>query len=195
VRENGLPLMGTASLNLFNYATWSDRKLDDLIAHEVGHVLGIGSWGQGPYTGLVDGDYAASDPIFTGANALAVFNRLGNSHRFARRPIPLELGVLGHWRGDAFAGELMSPIFNTLPQQTSAVTVAALQDLGWTVEREAYDDYVLPEGVLTPLPSQKAGVALPSFVSLHDEVLKPKLLIVTGRRNVALDSTGRPILK
>ena len=190
IRANGLPLLGTVSLNILNYNTLSDRKLDDLIQHEVGHVLGLGTiWGRGVMTTLVNGGSDALDPIFVGANALAAFPRLGQSRRFTGRTVPLQLNSRGHWRGDAFAGEIMAPSLTAQPQRTSAVTVAALRDLGWDAELEAHDDFALPESVLSA-PSVSARVVGPRLEpiggSIEGDVLFPEIVVISGRK-VRLD--------
>lgn len=194
LRSNGLPLLGTISLNALNYGTLSDRKLDDLIQHEVGHVLGLGTvWAQGTFAGLVDGDSSASDPIFVGPNALGAFGRLGRSTQFAGRRVPVQLGSRGHWRIDAFVGELMAPALVASPQPTSSVTVAALRDLGWAVEPEAYEEFSLPEAVATGrVVSQPGVVAGPT---LDGDILLPELMITRSGLKRRLDARGRPALR
>ena len=201
IRSNGLPLLGTVQLNAYYLSTYSDRKLDDLILHEVGHVLGIGSiWGFGTRTGLVSGDSASLDPIFVGPNALSAFGKLGGSARFTSRPVPLELRILGHWRIPTFAGELMSPYLTVAPQPLSAVTVAALKDLGWNVELEAYEEYQLPSSVLSPrigagVVSARTAPPSPEWRSLAGDMLPPQLMIMSDGRKVPVDAHGRPLLK
>lgn len=193
LRPGGLPLLGTISLNALTYGTLSDRKLDDLLQHEVGHVLGIGAlWGRGTLAGLIDGDSSSLDPIFVGPAALTAFARLGRSGRFTGRPVPVEVGVRGHWRSTAFGGELMSPRLIGVAQPTSAVTVAALRDLGWAVESEAYDEYTLPDAVLAPAISARV---LGSTLSLEGDMLLPRLMLVPGGRMVPLGATGRPLVR
>ena len=199
IRSTGLPLLGTISLNILTFDALSDRKLDDLLQHEVGHVLGLGTiWGRGVFAPFVVGDSSAPDPIFVGSNALAAFSKLGQSNRFTGRTVPLQPNVRGHWRGDAFLGEVMAPTLVSTPQPTSAVTVAALRDLGWNVEPEAYEEFTLPAAVLQPAVT--ARVVSPSRMmttlqSLESDVLFPALMVIAGR-HVRLDpSTGRPRLK
>jgi hypothetical protein len=194
-----LPLLGTVSLNILSYGTLSDRKLDDLLQHEVGHVLGLGTiWGRGVYAPLINGDSLDPDPIFVGPNALAAFSRLGQSSRFTRRTVPIQPNVRGHWRADAFLGELMAPSLINAAQPTSAVTVAALRDLGWNVELEAYDDFTLPAAVLAPAVTARIEGLLRTsgaVQSLDNDVLLPELMLIAGRY-VRLDpATGRPRLK
>lgn len=197
MRANGLPLVGTVSLNFLNYNTLSDRKLDDLIQHEVGHVLGLGTlWNRGNFSGLVSGDSGATDPIFIGPNALAAFTRLGRSTQFTGRRVPVQLGALGHWRIDAFIGELMAPALAASVQPTSAVTVAALRDLGWAVEPEAYDEFTLPDAVVSGAASPRVLTPTgPQMLSLDGDQLLPQLMILSSGRKVRLDPRGRPILR
>ena len=196
VRQSGQPLLGTISLNLFTWAGLSDRKLDDLIQHEVGHVLGIGTmWNRGPFRTMFEGTFQSPDPIFFGPNALLAFERLSRAHRFSGRRIPVEEGALGHWRLNAFSSEVMAPALTTAPQGTSAITVGVLADLGWTVEPEAYDDYVLPDAVLTPdVTARVLSTAMASH-SLEHDALPPLLMQLAGGGKVRLDPLGRPIYR
>ncbi|MCC7055466.1 MAG: hypothetical protein IT355_19485 [Gemmatimonadaceae bacterium] len=200
MRAGGLPLLGTLTLNIFTVSQLSDRKLDDLLQHEVGHVLGIGSlWGRGTLAGLVSGDNTSPDPIFVGPAALSAFGRLGRSGFFSGRRVPLEVRVLGHWRGDAFGGELMAPSLTpSAVQPTSAVTVAALRDLGWNVELEAYEEYGLPE-LVTPqvargapgsVASRTAGVAA---LALEGDVLYPQIELRRGGVKHRIDGSRWPL--
>ncbi len=200
IRSNGLPLLGTIQLNSYYFSTYSDRKLDDLILHEVGHVLGFGSiWERGGRPGLVI-DSASLDPIFVGPNAITAFTKLGGSARFTGRPVPLELRVQSHWRTPTFAAEVMSPSLTVAPQPMSSVTVAALKDMGWNVELEAYEEYQLPSSVLSlRIGSGTVGAriapASPELRSLSGDMLPPQLMIMPGGRKVPVDAHGRPLLK
>lgn len=199
MRAGGLPLLGTLQVNIFTLGQLSDRKLDDLIQHEVGHVLGIGSlWSRGgSQAGLVAGDAQSADPIFVGPNALAAFERLGRAGFFAGRRVPLEVRVLGHWRADAFSGEVMAPSLTlNAPQPTSSVTVAALRDLGWNVELGAYEEYVLPELVTSQRIAVPGGVAArvapAAAMELSGDVLPPLLQLLPGGARVRLDGRTWP---
>ena len=197
IRPNGLPLLGTVSLNIVNYASLSDRKLDDLIQHEVGHVLGLGTlWQRGSFRTLVDGDSTAADPIFVGPDALTAFRKLGQSGRFPGRTVPLQVNVRGHWRGDSFLGEVMAPSLVSAAQPTSAVTVAALRDMGWAVESEAYEEFTLPETVLSAAVSPRvvSTRTVLGGMGLERDLLLPTLMVIDGRR-VPLDANGRPRLR
>ena len=197
IRSNGLPLLGTIQINWRFYPTLSDGKLDDLLMHEVGHVLGIGTvWRSASFAGLVVGDTNAVDPIFVGPNALAAFQRLGGSARFTGRTVPVELKVLGHWRQEPFDGELMSPSLVTATQPLSAVTVASLRDIGWNIESEAYEEFQLPASVLSGRVSARvAPLPAAAGASLEGDVLLPTMMIMPGGRVVKLDARGRPAFR
>lgn len=197
VRSNGLPVLGSVQLNFLSYDTFSDQKLDDLLMHEVGHVLGLGTvWGRGSQAGLVSGDTGSVDPIFVGPQARAAFGLLGNSVLFTGRRVPLELRSLGHWRSDTFDGEVMAPALSLAPQPVSAVTVAALRDLGWAVELEAYDEFTLPDApASTRVSARQQSSRIQSAASLEGDALLPQLMIAPDGRKLRLDPSGRPLLR
>lgn len=196
VRETGQPLVGTIQLNRIGLSTLSERKLEDLIQHEVGHVLGIGTtWHFSPFGSMLLGNFESPDPIFVGPNALRGFALLQRSALYTARRVPVELGVLGHWRSSSFGAELMAPALISGPQVTSAVTVGALADLGWTVELEAYDDFALPAGV-TPSPRIVGRQVQPVMLSsLAGDMLPPAIVVLRGGRKLRIDAHGSPLLK
>lgn len=121
-----------------------DGRLDALICHEMGHVLGIGTdvWLK---KGLVD-SYGTADPTFRGPNAMREYGALLRRSAF---PVPLEnrggIGVANvHWRENIFGSELMSSyvIGTTFP--TSRVTLASLVDIGYAVDLGRAEPYELP---------------------------------------------------
>jgi Pilus formation protein N terminal region len=193
IRPNGLPLLGTISINYLALNTLGDAKLDDLIQHEVGHVLGLGTiWSQGGFAPLVEGDSNAVDPIFVGRNAIAAFTAIGRSADFTGRRVPVQLGSRGHWRFEVFSGELMAPALSATAQPVSSVTIGALRDLGWVVEPEAYDDFTLPSTAFTG-GARVQGASEPVW-SLEGDVLRPQLMVRAGRK-VRLDPNGLPVLR
>jgi hypothetical protein len=119
----------------------AEGTLDDVIAHEMGHVLGIGTlWEPG---GLLDG-VGTADPVFTGAGAVAEWAALGG-----RGAVPVEntggAGTAGgHWRESRFGNELMSGFIVGAGNPLSRVTAASLGDLGYAVDLDAAEAYALP---------------------------------------------------
>ena len=111
-----------------------------VIEHEMGHVLGLGTLWNSLH--LKNGNYQ-----YVGSNALDAYVSLGGSPATS---VPLEqnggAGTAGcHWSESVFNTELMTGYIEdsgTMP--LSIVTIAALEDLGYTVDFSAADAYTLP---------------------------------------------------
>ncbi len=123
-------------------ALHSAGRLDDVILHEMGHVLGLGAnW---LFTGSVQN--LLTDPAYSGSAGVAAYQELGGD-----RWVPLEKGggvgtAVGHWRESVFGDELMTGYLGSQPVVMSRVSVAALADLGYGVDLSAADPYTLPSG-------------------------------------------------
>jgi hypothetical protein len=119
--------------------------LSDVITHEMGHVLGIGTiWST---KGLLQGAGSAN-PTFAGPAAMVEYGNLRGTG--APTPVPVEnTGGQGtqdaHWRETIFRSELMSGFIAGANNPISRVTVASLQDLGYTVDLNAAEPYMLPD--------------------------------------------------
>lgn len=104
--------------------------VDNVMAHELAHVLGIGTsprWS----TALTDTTTPGAAQ-FSGAGAVAAHQALG----FSGSSVPVT-DDLAHWRGAAYAHELMSP----LGVRLSRLTVGAFADLGYTVNADATEPW------------------------------------------------------
>jgi hypothetical protein len=124
-----------------------DRQgtLDDVIAHEMGHVLGIGTLWQ--RKGLLEGA-GTSNPQFRGAGAVGEYRRLRGGE--GDRGVPVEStggpGTAdGHWRESVLGNELMSGFIGTPGNPLSRITAASLGDLGYEVDVAAAEPYTLPD--------------------------------------------------
>ena len=122
-----------------------DGTLADVITHEMGHVLGIGTiWTD---KRLLRGE-GGRNPTFTGANAMREYRKLRGGG--ALKPVPVEAtGGSGtrdsHWRESIFANELMSGFVESAGNPLSRLTVASLKDLGYRVNLAAAERYTLPD--------------------------------------------------
>jgi hypothetical protein len=143
LREGGgLPLLGEMQLDTAKFGTAPDVVIEQLVLHEMLHVLGLGTlWLQPRFAAFINGTEAAADPVFLGPAALRGWARISGSGAVGNTAVPLELVTRGHWRTPPFADEVFSNRLRLTRQPMSAVTVGALQDLGWDVEPEAYDDF------------------------------------------------------
>ncbi|MEJ3656640.1 leishmanolysin-related zinc metalloendopeptidase [Actinomycetes bacterium KLBMP 9759] len=140
-----LPAKGVMSFDTADLATMeSDGTLDDVIAHEMGHVLGIGTlWSR---KRLLAGS-GSNDPTFTGSGAVAQYAALGRSGAV---PVENQGGPgtrEGHWRESVFGHELMSGFISRPGNPLSRLTAASLGDLGYQIDIEAAEPYTIPERV------------------------------------------------
>ncbi|QLY28069.1 leishmanolysin-related zinc metalloendopeptidase [Nocardia huaxiensis] len=141
-----LPAKGIMSFDTADLAAMQDNgTLGDVITHEMGHVLGIGTiWTR---KGLLR-DAGTTNPTFTGPAAMAEYRTLLGPDADLK-PVPVENtggpGTAGgHWRETVFRNELMSGFIAAPGNPISAVTVASLADLGYQVSMTAAEPYTLP---------------------------------------------------
>ncbi len=137
----------------------SGGTLDEVALRELGHTLGFGTlWST---FGLITGE-GGSDPRYHGTQALAEYNAaLGLS----ASSVPVENtggnGVADiHWRESTFDGELMSGVLDA-NNPISRITVAALADLGYTVNLSAADNYTPPAAAATATAPLAESAAAP----------------------------------
>jgi len=141
-----LPAKGVMSFDTADLEQMeADGTLGDVITHEMGHVLGIGSIWQDKR--LLQGA-SGSNPTFTGPTAMAEYAALLEAA--APRAVPVEntggAGTRGaHWRETVFRNELMSGFIDAPGNPISRVTVASLGDLGYQVDVDAAEPYQLPD--------------------------------------------------
>ncbi|MFI0214281.1 leishmanolysin-related zinc metalloendopeptidase [Streptomyces lydicus] len=142
----GLPAKGIMRFDTADLARMEeDGTLNDVITHEMGHVLGIGSvW---PEFGLLK-DFPGTNPTFVGPGAMQEFGTLVGSGN--PEPVPVanvggEGSAGSHWREAVFGAELMSPTIAEAGNPMSRMTVASLGDLGYQVDIDAAEPYQLPD--------------------------------------------------
>ncbi len=117
-------------------------RLDDVILHEMGHVLGFGTIWQD--LALIQGA-RGGDPFFTGAEAITQFFAIGGQ---AANPVPVANQGGGgtrnsHWRESVFGNEFMTGFVDDV-NPVSKVTIGSMQDLGYEVNMDADDGFTLP---------------------------------------------------
>jgi len=141
-----LPAKGVMSFDTADLEQMqADGTLGDVITHEMGHVLGIGTIWQDK--GLLQGA-AGNNPTFSGALAMAEYAALLEVATPRRVPVENTGGVGtrgGHWRETVFRNELMSGFIDAEGNPISRVTVASLGDLGYQVDVDAAEPYALPD--------------------------------------------------
>jgi hypothetical protein len=122
----------------------ADGSLFNVIVHEMGHVIGLGTlWS---FKNLIRGS-GTNNPTLVGENAMREYAALIGATEPVEVPIANTGGEgtrEGHWRETTFGNELMSGFLNRGRNPLSRLTVGALEDLGYKVNYNAADPYVIP---------------------------------------------------
>ena len=144
-----LPARGIMQFDSADIQSMEDSgELLDVIIHEIGHVLGIGTlWKD---LGLIEGS-GTNDPVYIGTNSMREF---GNLQGLGPTPVPIAntggQGTReGHWRESIFDDELMTGYDDPGRNALSRLTVASIQDIGYIVNYEVADTYFLPFSLLS----------------------------------------------
>lgn len=119
-----------------------DGWLNDVVLHELGHGLGIGTLWLA--MGLVRAESFAN-PLFTGIAAAAAYSHLRGT---PQAEVPLDDSqvpgtFIVHWRESVFGSELMTGYINQGVNPLSALTAASLRDLGYIIDPTAVDPFTL----------------------------------------------------
>ncbi|MDX2183875.1 MAG: leishmanolysin-related zinc metalloendopeptidase [Gemmatimonadaceae bacterium] len=133
----------------------ADGALAPLALHELGHVLGLGTFWSAldlvvnPATApLCNQD--GRDVRYRGVGAMARYAQMTG---LAGREVPVEAGgscatANVHWRESAFGPEVMTGFLSSGSLPLSRVTVGALEDLGFVVAESGADPFVIPTPML-----------------------------------------------
>jgi hypothetical protein len=136
--------------NMFASGIWTN-----VILHEMGHILGIGTLWDDLHLKNGAGNYI-------GAYALAEYRTIAGNPSAAS--VPVEKGggsgtAGAHWDEATFNTELMTGYAEAagIGMPISKITVGALRDLGYTVNYSAADFYALPGGPQTSVINGDGG--------------------------------------
>lgn len=143
--DSRIPIKGIMSFDSADLQSMEDSgELLDVIIHEMGHVIGIGTiWRE---LGLIKNS-GSEDPVFTGLAAMEEYGNLLGRNSLVEVPVANTGGPgtrEGHWRELIFDSELMTGFDDPGRNALSRLTVASLQDLGYQVNLSAADSYSLP---------------------------------------------------
>ncbi len=188
---NKLPIMGFFELDQDDLALLlSQGTLDNVVLHEMGHILGIGTlWNYQRQLLLGAG---SDDPYFNGVLARA---QLGSTNGFsyAGPGVPVEnSGSPGtrdtHWRHSIFANELMQGYAQPGGMPISRITVASLSDMGYVTTMTGADGY----SFLSAIRSMTVGASEGTAMAFGDDIATAPLYEVdrNGSRRMV-----RPALK
>ena len=160
----------------------TDGRLLDVVIHEMGHVLGVGTlWDDFGF--LVNPSLPTNegaDTHFTGPFSITAFNAAGGSGFSSGLKVPVEntQGGAGtrdsHWRESVFETEVMTGFIDTV-NPLSAVTVESLHDLGYIVNTTLADPYSLPG---TASPAARSGERRKLGIPLVSDIRRGPIYIV-----------------
>ena len=164
----GLPVFG---LMFFDVADLdfleTNNLLDEVIVHEMGHVLGFSSGFFRRAGLLANAGAGTTDPRFLGKTALGKYRMLGGRDL----TIPLEgFGgrcgggtALSHWDEGTFFNELMTGFINGASSNfinpMSPMTSGALADIGYVVAPQG-ESYKLAPSPNDPCPPPAPGTSV-----------------------------------
>ncbi|MYD12702.1 MAG: hypothetical protein F4X00_03680, partial [Gemmatimonadetes bacterium] len=147
----------------------AEGMLTDVAFHEIAHGLGY-IHGRFNSLGLLNTD---ADPHFTGSGARAAFDAAGGTS-YTGAKVPLSSPDYSHWREEVFDVEMMTPRIEVgVPQPVSAITLAAMADLGYSVNLDLADSYTLP-GARAPLAARGPR----RTIDLSDDVMQGPVTIL-----------------
>jgi hypothetical protein len=185
-----LPITGMMQFDVDDLAALhTSGQLEQVILHEMGHVLGIGSyWNAFGLLNPSNCSATSPDPYFSGASAVAAFDAAGGTTYLGNK-VPVENTggagtVCSHWRESVLDNELMTGWLNAGTNPLSAITVESLADMGYTVNAAGADAYTLPSA---PLPAVRAGA-----IFLNNDILVGPTYMVDEQGRVTVITAPRP---
>ncbi len=135
---SSLPVFGTITIDGADAADLATSgELRDVILHEMGHVLGIGTiW---DLRNLLIGE-GGSDPQYTGIAARQAYNALGGTSVNVAVENQGGAGTRdSHWRESVFSSELMTGYIGGTNNPLSKITSRSLIDLGYVIDDATAD--------------------------------------------------------
>jgi hypothetical protein len=180
LRDVGLlPAQGYMEFDTADLAALeANGQLQQVILHEMGHVLGFGSiWSVNPGNGLASvmllDRSDPNDPVFRGPASLSALFGLAGPTGFLGTAVPVEnTGGEGtayaHWRESVFGSELMTGWLNAGSNPLSALTIAQFRDLGYVVNDALGDGYSFAAAIRAagsePLQLNEGRLTMPLIV-------------------------------
>ena len=195
-RVGALPIIGEVVFDTADLGGFDSTVFRGVVVHEIAHVLGFGAisqWSDSLRDSAVDYKKAnpesttLPDTHFAGAQAVGAFDELLAGATYDGNKVPVENntesygpGALdGHWRESVFGTELMTPSLSGDDTDTplSKVTIAALADLGYSVDYTQAVSYTLPSTSLTT--SSLLGSARAAFDEIHvgDDIRRGPVIV------------------
>ncbi len=145
--ESYLPITGVVVIDADDIAWLQESgNLEEVILHEIGHVLGIGViWHNlDLIQNLPTSGEEETDAHFTGPLAIEAFDEAGGANYTGGAKVPVASRG-AHWRESVLDDELMTPFLNSgVLNPLSPITAQSLADMGYTVNVGQTELYRLP---------------------------------------------------
>jgi len=162
--DDFLTISGIMFFDVADLDTLEELNLfEEVIVHEMGHVLGVGTlWNVAPFgfdRTLLQG--SLDNPFFAGKKANVFWNAEGGTGEL---PIEGDFGpgtAFGHWDEDTLDNELMTGFLNLGENPLSRITAGSMKDLGYGAASvgESYDLPKGTPGVTAKGPQQGLNIA------------------------------------
>lgn len=184
--RSGLPLVAVLRFNSAYVSDYHQNgQLGTVVLHEMFHTLGFGTiWCEKKLLSgaRVSGGECSALPVFTGRQALSAAKAQNGAPAAWTSLLAEDLGgagtMLSHWRESVFHTELMTGWVEPTPAENplSAMTIASLADLGYTVDLSQAD---ASPAYVVPSPSTSA-LRAPSSAAIFvgDDVLREPPVVV-----------------
>jgi hypothetical protein len=180
--DNSLPVVGHLKLDQADLQHMEAiGTLDDVVLHEIGHVLGIGTlW---PTKNLLTGA-GTEDPQFVGTFGIAAYRGMGGLDATVPVEGTGETGTKeGHWRESVFGNELMTGWISGSVNPLSKLTIASLQDLGYGANSGAASTF--------QLGGTSNSLTAPIDLGKQEQVVSPRYQIDRTGRASPVTQLGR----
>ena len=153
--ESRLPAVGALELDAADLARLEEegnlKDVEEVILHEIGHVLGIGTvWVDHGLLRNPSRHNSGADAHFTGPLAIAAFDERGGASYDDGEKVPVEntsapAAADSHWRESVLGHELLTP-FQAAGERDllSLITVQSLADIGYSVKVGLAELYRVP---------------------------------------------------
>ena len=189
---SNLPIKGIMSFDTADLDRLEvDGSLEDVILHEMAHVLGFGTlWSR---MGLIVAQ-GSVNPTFVGANAMREYGVLRSVADPTNSDDPTPVPVAntggpgtrdGHWREVVFGDELLTGFLSGAARPISAMSIGCFEDMGYEVNYRAANGFALPSMLRIAelgLMGLRKDIDTCAMERVEPIVVPPAAMVNTGNR-------------